>query len=304
MPFWLPSLLLPGGRATFGNPAHCFFYTVQSRKDVFSMDQRIIEIAIDELMPDPSQPRKTFIQQAIDRLAASIGAKGIQDPLRVLRDEERRCWLILTGESRWRAARQVGLTHVPCIPVLGQLSEAERLADRLTENMVRNDLLPMEEAAGLARLKALLGCNSKTLADEYGFSGAAISRAERLLTLPPDIQAMVGSEPGLVPPSAAVEISRLPDEGAQRELAHAVAAGKFNRDRVAALVRDQVGTRKVTPKASRLAMRSDGLSFSITAAEPLTWDGLIAVIDRIRKEAKKLSESGRPVTDLAKALKG
>jgi ParB family transcriptional regulator, chromosome partitioning protein len=268
------------------------------------VDQPVLEIAIDELMADPSQPRKTFVKEAIDRLAASIRARGIQQPLRVLRDEERGCWLILTGESRWRAARQAGLTHVPCIPVKDQLSEACRLADRLTENMVRDDLRPMEEAAGIARLKALMGCNSKTLVDEYGFSGAAITRAEGMLTLPPDIQAMVGTGTGMVPPSAAYELSRLDDPQAQMELAHAIAAGKLNRDRVAALVRDQVGTRKLTPKASRLAVRSDGMSVSITASEPLTWDGLLATIDRIRKAAKTLYEGGKPVTDLAKALKG
>ena len=66
------------------------------------MTETLQRIAIDELMPDPSQPRKTFIREEIERLAASIGARGILLPLRVLRDEERQCWRIITPVlSRW-----------------------------------------------------------------------------------------------------------------------------------------------------------------------------------------------------------
>ncbi len=120
---------------------------------------QVLMIALAELMPDPSQPRKTFPDDEIQRLAASIAARGVLQPLRVIWDEQRQVWLILTGESRYRAAKLAGLETVPCIPVAGELSEADRLADRLTENNVRHDLEPMEEARGLAQLKALKGCN-------------------------------------------------------------------------------------------------------------------------------------------------
>ena len=127
---------------------------------------QVLMIALAELMPDPSQPRKTFVDEEIQRLSVSIAARGVQQPLRVIRDEQRQCWVILTGESRYRAAKLAGLTTVPCLPVAGELSEADRLADRLTENNVRHDLEPMEEARALAELKALKGCNSKALVGE------------------------------------------------------------------------------------------------------------------------------------------
>jgi ParB family transcriptional regulator, chromosome partitioning protein len=269
------------------------------------MIEQLSEIAVDELMPDPSQPRKTFLDDEISRLAASVAARGILQPLRVIRDAPRHCWLILTGESRWRAARLAGLKCVPCLIVEGELSEVEKLADRLTENSVRHDLQPMEEAAGMAKLKALMGCNSKTLVEEYGFTGASITRMEALLRLPPGIQAMVGTGPGQVPPSAAYEISRLDDEQAQLELARAVADRRISRDGVAEKVRNRVGRKNVRPKSSRLACRLDG-GVSITVisdGQPLTWDGFNAAIDRIRKEAKRLYESGKEITELARLLR-
>ena len=107
---------------------------------------------------------------------------------------------------------------MPCLPVAGELSEMDKLADRLTENSLRHDLEAMEAARGLARLKALKGGNSKTLVDEYGFSGAAITKAEALLSLPDDIQELIGSGPGQIAPATGYEISRLPDETASGNL--------------------------------------------------------------------------------------
>jgi ParB family chromosome partitioning protein len=268
------------------------------------MTEKFLEIAVEKLMPDPSQPRKTFNPDAIDRLAVSIAKLGIQQPLRVIWDEERKCWVILTGESRYRASRQAGFTHVPCLIVEGKLSDADKLADRLTENGLHDDLLPMEEAAAMAKLKALKGCNSKTLVDEYGFTGASITRMEALLKLPPDIQAMVGTGPGQVPPSAAYEISRLDDPQAQLELAHAVADKRISRDSVAEHVRNRVGRKNVKPKGAKLPLRLDGgISVTVSAGQPLTWDDFNAAIDRIRKEAKRLYESGKDITELARLLR-
>jgi ParB family chromosome partitioning protein len=266
------------------------------------MNQELIELGIDEVVPDPSQPRTSFPPEEIERLAASIAGRGMQLPLRVRRDDERGCWVIVSGERRWRAARQAGRKTVSCLLVAGEISEADILADQLIENNVRQDLRPLELARSIAKLKALKGWNSSTLAAKTGITGVAVTRAEALLTLPPDIQALV--EDGRVPESAAYELSRLPDEQSQRELASVVAAGKIGRDAVAQIVRDRVGRRKSTRKATRLSMQpGDGVSVSV-AAETLKWDGLLAALDRIRKEAKKLYENGKPVGDLAKALKG
>ena len=262
--------------------------------------QQVLNLAFAELMPDPSQPRKTFVDEEIQRLAASIAARGVLQPLRVIRDEQRQVWVILTGESRYRAAKLAGLQSVPCLPVAGELSEVEKLADRLTENDVRHDLPAMEAARALARLKALKGCNSKALVEEYGFSGAAISKAEALLTLPEDLQALVGSGPGQIAPASAYEISRLPTEEGQRSLAQEVMAKRLPRQAVVEAVQEEVGKRNTTSTADRITCKVDGISVTVSSGKPLKWESLLAALDRFKRQAKKKlsGEGGKEVADL------
>jgi ParB family chromosome partitioning protein len=262
----------------------------------------LISVAIDQLMADPTQPRKIFEADAIGRLATSIAARGIQIPLRVLRDDERSCWLIVTGESRYRAAKQAGLTQVPCLVVDGQPNETDLLADRIVENSCRSDLRPLDLARALARLKALKGCNSQTLAKELGISGASITRAEALLSLPEDIQALVDS--GALPESTAYSLSRMPDEADQRTLAESVVAGRLNRQGVVDAVQTRLGKRNVRPKAGRLAIRlASGISVAVSGGQPWTWNSLMPVLERLYREAKKLSDNGKDITDLARSLR-
>ena len=80
---------------------------------------------------------------------------------------------------------------MPCLPVEGELSETDMLADQIVENHCRHDLRPLDLARAMAKLKKLKGCTSQDLAAELGISGASVTRAEALLTLPEDVQAMV-----------------------------------------------------------------------------------------------------------------
>lgn len=266
------------------------------------MPETLLSVGVDHLMADPTQPRKTFIAEELERLAASIKARGVLAPLRVMRDAERQVWVIVCGESRWRAARIAGLTHLPCIAVDGTPDEADLLADRIVENACRHDLRPMENARSIAKIKALKGYTSRQLTEFLGVSGSAVTRAEALLSLPEPIQALVDA--GQVPESAAYEISRLPDEASQLKLAEAVASGRMNRDQTADAVRAVIGRKKAKPKASRLACQlENGLSLTLSSGEPLTWDGLLAGLDQLRREAKKLCDSGKDITALARSLR-
>ncbi len=263
--------------------------------------EELQQIAVGRLMPDPTQPRKSFLNEELQRLAASVAARGILQPLRVSYDAKRDSWLIITGESRFRAACLAGLESVPCIVVQGQPDEADLLADRVIENAVRSDLSPLDFARALAKLKLLKNCNSQALAVELGLSSASITRAESLLSLPEDVQELINI--GSVPASAGYEISRLPSPDSQREMAQLVAAKRIKRDAVAEAVRDTVGRRQARPKDSRLAVKLGGMSFSVTAEGPLEWDSFIAAIGCMHREAKKLSESGKEVRSLADVLK-
>lgn len=265
-------------------------------------ETKVLSVPVDEVCPDPSQPRQTFDKDDLERMTASVTARGVLQPIRVRWDGQRASWVIISGECRWRAAKLAGLATVPCLPVEGELSETDLLADQIIENTVRNSLKPMELARALAKLKALKGCTSQVLAKELGISGGSITKAEALLSLPEEIQAMV--DDGRVPESAGYEISRMPDAQGQRELALSVAAKKLGRDGVADAVRQVIGKREVRPKAGRLSCKLDsGICLTVSSGQPLTWDELLTALDHVRRQAKKMCDDGKDVSALARLLR-
>ena len=264
-------------------------------------EPKVLMIPIDEIFPDISQPRQHFDQEMTDRMAASITARGLLQPVRVRWDEQRACWQLVCGEGRWRGAKQAKLTVIPAIPVAGDLSETDMLSDQIIENVVRNSLRPLELARSLDKLKRLKECTSKLLSVELGISGASITRAEALLTLPGDIQAMI--DDGAVSANAGYEISRLPDPAAQRQLAQEIAAGRVSRDGAAATVQKTIGKRNVAAKAARLPIRlAGGINVTVSAETPLTWDSLLASLEQIRKQAEILKKTNRDVAELPRSL--
>ncbi len=255
------------------------------------MSIEVREIEVEKLIPDPSQPRKAFVREELERLALSIRSKGILQPLRVLRDPLRENWRIICGESRWHAAKIAGLKTLPCLVVDGMPSEEEILADQLVENCLRRDLKPMEVARGLAKLKALKNCSSKCLAEELGLSSATITRAEAILLLPEDIQTMI--DLGQVPESVGYEISRLSDPDAQRELARAVVDKRLSRDDVSEHVREKIGPKRNRQKSVHLHYRSKkGPSISVIGQEGMTLKTMIQAIGELRLQARQAMKQG------------
>ena len=265
------------------------------------MSETLLELDVGVVHPDPNQPRQTFSQEEIDRMAASVAARGVLQPLKVRWDAERQSWILVSGECRLRGAIQAGRKTVPCVPVQGELSEIDVLCDQITENVIRASLPPVQLARALVKFKTLKKWNSRTLAQEIGWSGAEISRAEMLVGLPADVQEMV--DDGRLAESSAVEIARLPGEDAQRLLAEDVVRGKLSREKVIDRVRTVIPKRNVIPRSSRVTARLDGLSITVSCGEPLTWDGLLAGLDRLRKEAKKLCDGGKDISELARTLR-
>lgn len=267
------------------------------------MPEHLLELPVDQLMPDPTQPRKNFRQEELERLAASIRARGLLQPLRVVFDPERQSWLIVTGESRWRAAKLAQVDKLQCLICDGTPDEAALLADRVTENHCRADLSEIDLALALQKLKNLRKCTGQALAEELGLSAAMVCRSTALLTLPEDIQRLVAD--GHLPASSAYELSRLmPEEGAVRELAHAAASRRLNRADIAERVQARVGRKQSRPKAARLACRLEGgIAVNITSGEALDWDSLLTALDRLRRAAKRLSDNGEDISALSRALR-
>lgn len=246
-------------------------------------------IPIGKVVPDPNQPRKKFDDDAIADLARSIAKVGILQPIRVLADSQRDWFLILSGESRFQAGRKAGLPELPCIVVedVGSYSETDRLADQLIENICRKDLDPVDEARGIVKLRRLKGnCTGKELAEEYGLSQSAISRAETLCRLPEPILNRVGAGKGQIPPTTAVLLERFDDQAEMAEMADRIASGRISRDAVAKEVRERLGGR--APRKPRLTVSLGAVRATFSAEESLTVGMIAELIAKLRRAARNL----------------
>ncbi len=144
-------------------------------------------VDIHKIRPNGNQPRKHFSEEKIEELSKSIEAHGIIQPI-VLRQVDSG-YEIVAGERRWRAARKAGLKEVPCL--IRELTDEQNALMALIENMQREDLNAIEEAAGLARMISAFGLTQEQVSKSVGKSRPYIANSLRLLKLPEVIQQMV-----------------------------------------------------------------------------------------------------------------
>ncbi len=140
-------------------------------------EQGVLEVGLEEIHPNPYQPRSDIRDQDLVELAASIQAHGVIQPLIVVRAGEG--YQLVAGERRWRAARLAGLSTVPVL--VQDLAPAQMLELALVENLQREDLNPLEEAAAYHQLSKEFGLTHAEIARRVGKSRAAVTNALRLL---------------------------------------------------------------------------------------------------------------------------
>lgn len=149
-------------------------------------------IPLEQISPNPRQPRQVFDEDALDELVHSIREVGVLQPVVVrIVDEKKPSYELIMGERRFRASELAGTTTIPAI--IRAVEDTELLRDALLENLHRSDLNPLEEAAAYEQLLSDFQCTQEELSERIGRSRPQISNTLRLLRLPPLVQRRVAA---------------------------------------------------------------------------------------------------------------
>jgi ParB family transcriptional regulator, chromosome partitioning protein len=210
-----------------------------ARMEGVARSKAALEIPIEKIERDPAQPREEFDPEALARLAGSIAARGLLQPVRVRWSEEQGRYILIAGERRWRAAGMAGLKALTCIVEDREIPPAELLAIQVTENALREDLNPMERARAFRTLMDLNGWSGNQLAKELGISQSGVVQALALLELPSPVQDLV--DRGELAPTVGYEASKLDDPDAQQELVDRAVAEGMSRSQVIEARREIAG---------------------------------------------------------------
>ena len=189
----------------------------------FESDTRIETLPLREIEPDPGQPRKTFDDETLAELSASIAEHGLLQPIAV-RPKPSGGYLIVAGERRWRASRMAGLTEVPVI--VKDVTDEQAMELALVENLQREDLDPVEEAAGIRELMTRCDLTQEQAARKLGKSRSALANSLRMLSLPETVLELLKS--GFITIGHAKVVLGLPTPELQEEAAQMIADNQLN----------------------------------------------------------------------------
>jgi ParB family chromosome partitioning protein len=218
----------------------------------------IIQLPIDQIKPNPHQPRIQFNPQELAELAESIREHGIIQPLLVTQGETGEIFILIAGERRLIAAQQAGLTSIPAI--VREVSDQERVELALIENIQRADLGPLETAEAYRQLNEEYGLPHDQIAARVGKSRTSVTNTLRLLKLPQEIQKALMD--GIISEGHARALLSLPTSQAQLAALQTITKNTLNVRQTEDLVRRLTGqkpksspTRKPSPEIQSLESR-------------------------------------------------
>ena len=175
------------------------------------------DIAIDQVVPDPDQPRRFFDENALNELTESVREHGVVQPIVVTPKGDK--YLIVAGERRWRAANRANLTEVPCI--IRSMSDQNRLETSLIENLQRHDLNALETATAYQKLRDQFNMTLEEIGKRLGGKSiSAVSNTLRLLKLPKSVQQALFE--GRLNEGQARPLIGLPDDAAENIMERAI----------------------------------------------------------------------------------
>ena len=202
-------------------------------------------LPIEQIAPNPVQPRTVFRPEKLEELAASIKANGIIQPLIVRKVAEG--YQIVAGERRWRAAKLAGLAEVPV--VVQDIADPRMLEVALIENIQREDLNPIETAWAYDRLGRELGLTQEQIGERTGKDRTSVTNMIRLLRLPDEVQLLLAEHRLAMGHARAILALDSPDE--QVRLAEKAASQGLSVRQVEALVQEATSDPKKAAKTKR-----------------------------------------------------
>jgi ParB family chromosome partitioning protein len=216
-------------------------------------------VPVDHIEPNPEQPRLVFEPAALDELAASIREHGVLQPI-LVRPLGPNTYQIVAGERRWRASRLAGLDSIPAL--IEEIDDDTALEIAIIENLQREDLTPLDEAAMYDRMVHEHGYSIRKLADKLGKDKGYLENRLRLADAPPEIRELVSLRKDSL--SHAYELMKIEDPKKRRRLAEQVARGELTLIKL----RDKIEGRR-----PRTTAADDGIDDAESAAaEPVATD--------------------------------
>jgi ParB family chromosome partitioning protein len=216
-------------------------------------EQELRRLPLEVIVPNPSQPRRRFDEDALAGLAASLQERGVMQPV-LVRSRGGGTYELIAGERRWRAARIAGLQEIPAL--VREQDDALALELALIENMAREDLSPVEEARACAALVEELGLTREEVGRRIGRSRVAVSNLIRLLELPDDVLDLLAG--GVLSEGHGRALLLAEEHDARRRLAHAAADGGWSVRRTEQRARES-NPDPATPSRTRITPRRHAL---------------------------------------------
>ena len=226
-------------------------------------DRAVRQIAVDRITPNPKQPRIAADPAALDDLTASIREHGVLQPI-LVRPLERGRYEIVAGERRWRAVTALALALIPAI--IEEMSDEQAIEIAVIENLQRENLSPLDEAAIFARMTSELGYSIRKLANKLGKDKGYIENRLRLVAAPADVRALVAERSDTI--SHAYELMKIDDPARRAELAAQIARGELSLARLKEAVRGESEHPSLGAPAVAPAAAATPTPFSVDAPAP------------------------------------
>lgn len=257
---------------------------------------RLVDLPIDSIIPNQHQPRVHFDEESLAELAASIREIGVLQPV-LVRPVGDAAYELVAGERRWRAARRAGLSVIPA--VVRNTDDLGSVERSLVENLHRQDLTPLEEAAAYQQLIEDFELTHEQVANRVGKSRSAVTNTLRLMSLPPAIQHLLAD--GRLSAGHARALLGTPDRTLQEQLARQAAAENWSVRTLEDVVRERAESGSTV---TRLPVRlADGAG--LTPATRLRAPGLLELEELLaehlqtRVSVTMSSKRGKVVIDFA-----